>query len=67
MLVGKFGNVIGFLSVTFTVNDEVDLLPAPSVAEQFTVVLPIAKVLPDIGEQVAEPVPLTASVQVGGV
>ncbi len=41
------------------------LLPALSVASQFTVVVPRAKVLPDVGEQLTATAPLTRSLAVG--
>ena len=52
------------LSVTVTVKDVEALLPLPSAAEQFTVVLPAGKPLPGAGVQdtVTEP---TASLAVG--
>ena len=49
------------VSTTVTVNVLLPVLPAASVAEQVTVVLPIAKVEPDTGKQVVVRAPLTAS------
>jgi hypothetical protein len=41
----------GSVSTTFTRNDPEDVLPEPSVAVQLTVVVPIAKAVPDGGTQ----------------
>ena len=38
------------MSLTVTLNDALAVLPAPSVAEQLTVVVPAAKMEPDAGE-----------------
>ena len=50
------------VSTTETVNDELPVLPAASVAEQVTVFAPSGKVLPDSGAQVAARSPSTVSV-----
>jgi hypothetical protein len=50
------------VSWTVIVNEAEPVFPATSVAEQVTVVVPSAKVEPDVGEQVGESEPLTASV-----
>ncbi|MEP6469826.1 MAG: hypothetical protein ABJC24_08660, partial [Chloroflexota bacterium] len=50
------------VSTTVIVKVAVPVLPAPSVAEQVTVVAPRAKVEPDAGVQDVETEPLTASV-----
>jgi hypothetical protein len=55
-------NTGGFVSCTVTVNDAVDLLPCASVDEQFTVVVPNVKMLPDAGIQITGSVMSTMSV-----
>jgi hypothetical protein len=52
------------VSLTVIVNDAVPVLPAESVAEQFTVVVVIGKVEPDAGVHVAVIEPSTLSVAV---
>ncbi len=52
------------MSTTVTVKLPVDVLPAVSVAEQFTVVVPSGKIEPEGGEQVTGSVPSTTSVAV---
>lgn len=61
------GQVIegGSVSLTVTVNEQEPLLPAASVAEQVTVVVPFGKVEPDAGEQVTVPTPGQLSVDSG--
>jgi hypothetical protein len=54
-------SVGGVLSTTFTLNDAEPVLPALSVAEQVTLVEPIAKVLPEAGLQVGVIAPSTGS------
>ena len=53
------------MSFTVTVNEQVPVLPAESVAVQVTVVVPTGKVEPDAGEQIV--VALQLSVAVGVV
>jgi len=52
----------GVVSTTVTVKLPVDVLPAESVAEQVTVVVPRGKIDPDAREQVTGSVPSTLSV-----
>src|SRR5260370_14204413 len=52
-------NAGGVVSTTVTVKLPVDVLPAVSVAEQFTVVVPSGKIEPEGGEQVTGSVPST--------
>jgi hypothetical protein len=54
-------SVGGVLSTTFTLNDADPVLPALSVAEQVTLVEPIAKMEPDEGLQLGVNEPSTAS------
>jgi hypothetical protein len=51
----------GVLSTTFTLNDAEPVLPALSVAEQVTLVEPIAKVEPGAGTQIGVIAPSTTS------
>jgi hypothetical protein len=51
-LLGVPESVGAVVSCTRIVNEPVAVLPAASVAEQFTVVVPIENVEPDAGEQV---------------
>ena len=51
----------GTLYMTATVKLPLLVFPAPSVAEQFTVVVPAEKELPETGEQLIATVPLTRS------
>ena len=53
------GTVIagGVVSTTVTVNDAVDVLPATSLAEQLTVVVPSPKTAPDAGVQLSVTTP----------
>ena len=51
----------GWSAVTVTVKEAVPVLPAASVAEQVTVVVPRANVVPDAGEHVAVSGAVTAS------
>ena len=51
--------------VTDTVNEQFDVLPEASRTEQFTVVVPSAKLNPDLGEQVGAPMPGQSSETVG--
>src|SRR5438105_7402437 len=57
------------VTVTVTVNEPVPVLPCASVAEQFTVVVPGANVLPDAGlhEGVTEPSTTSVAVASGYV
>ena len=61
------GTVIvgGVVSLTVTVKDVCELLPALLVAVQSTVVVAIANVAPDAGTQITGTVPSIASVAVG--
>ena len=59
VIVGRVG------SVTVTVNMDVAVLLAASLAVHVTVVTPTANALPETGAQVTGAVPLTASVAVG--
>ena len=54
----------GVVSFTVTLKEALALLPASSAAVQFTVVAPIAKVLPEAGVQLTEGDESTASVAV---
>ena len=56
-------NVGGLLSVIVTVKLPLAVFPAPSVAEQFTVVVPRWNVVPDVGAQLTAGAPDTASVE----
>jgi len=58
-----FGTVSngGVVSTTLTLKLPCPVFPAASVAEQFTVVVPSANVLPEAGEQPTGTDPLTAS------
>jgi hypothetical protein len=56
----------GSVSLTVTVKVHMPTLPAASVAEQVTVVVPTGKAEPDAGEQVTAPTPGQLSVA-GGV
>lgn len=58
----RIGSVV---SCTVTLKLPVAVLPRVSDAEQLTAVVPIAKVLPEAGEQVTETGPSTASFAVG--
>jgi hypothetical protein len=49
------------LSTTFTLNDADPVLPAWSVAEQVTLVDPIAKTEPEVGVQIGVKEPSTTS------
>jgi hypothetical protein len=61
------GHVIvgGILSTTVTVNEQLAVLPAASLAVQVTVVVPMAKAAPLAGAQTAAPTPGQLSVGVG--
>ena len=65
----SFGTVItgGVVSLTVTLNDALAVFPAPSVAEQLTLVVPAAKMEPDAGEQLTGTLPYTMSVALGSV
>lgn len=66
MLAGQL--IVGFsLSLTVTVNEQLPVLLCASVAEHVTVVVPLANVEPDAGEQVTAPTPGQLSVAVGVV
>jgi hypothetical protein len=66
MLAGQL--IVGFsLSLTVTVNEQLPVLFEASVAEHVTVVVPLANVEPDAGEQVTAPTPGQLSVAVGVV
>jgi hypothetical protein len=65
MSAGTLLIVGGVVSRTVTVNVFVAVLPAPSLAEQVTVVVPRANVELDAGLQVTGTFPLTASLAVG--
>jgi hypothetical protein len=64
VMFGGSVNVGAVVSLTVTVNDAVPVLPAESVAEQFTVVVVIGKVEPEDGVQTAAIGPSTSSVAV---
>ena len=55
----SFGQLIagGVVSVTWTSNEQVLVLPLPSVAVQLTSVVPIENVLPEAGVQLIEALP----------
>jgi hypothetical protein len=55
------------VSTTVTLNVLLAVLPAASVAEQLTMVVPRGKVLPEAGEQLTATLPLTRPFAVGGV
>jgi hypothetical protein len=57
----------GSVSLTVTVNWQLPVLPCASVAEHVTVVVPLANVEPDAGEQLTAPTPGQLSVAVGVV
>ena len=57
--------MVGLLSLTVTVNVQVDLLPAASVAVEVTVVMPIGKAEPEGGlETTVTPGQLSVAVTV---
>jgi hypothetical protein len=55
------------MSLTVTVNMQLDMLPDASLTEQVTVVTPLENVEPEAGMQVTEPTPGQLSVAVGVV
>jgi len=60
--------IVGFsVSLTVTVNWQLPVLPCASVAEHVTVVVPLANVEPDAGEQLTAPTPGQLSLAVGVV
>src|SRR5262245_3569660 len=64
---GVFAMIGPVVSTTLTVNPDVAMLPAWSVAEQFTGVLPSGNWLPDAGAQLTGSVTSTMSPAVGFV
>ena len=58
---------VGVAACTVTENVARPVLPAASVAEQVTLVVPIGNLEPEAGLQVTATLPLTASDAVGGV
>ena len=65
MLAGQV-MVGGCVSLTVTVNEQLDMLFDESLTEQVTVVVPFGKVDPDAGLQVGVPTPGQLSLTVGG-
>jgi hypothetical protein len=53
------------MSLTVTVNMQLDILPDASLTEQVTVVTPLANIEPEAGLQVTEPTPGQLSVAIG--
>jgi hypothetical protein len=61
------GQVIcgGWVSLTVTLNEQLDELPLASLTEHETVVVPFGKAVPDGGVQTGEPTPGQLSLTVG--
>jgi hypothetical protein len=55
-----------WVSLTVTVNEQLEELPAVSATEQFTVVVPFGNADPDAGAQTGAPTPGQLSVAVTG-
>jgi hypothetical protein len=67
MLAGQAPRLGASVSLTVTVNEQLDMLPEASVTEQVTVVVPTGNVEPDAGLHVGEPTPGQLSLTIGAL